>query len=63
MALFDMNTADDLTGPINIGNPKEFTILELANMVINFTGSRARIVYRARPQDDPRQRRPDISKA
>ena len=58
-----MNTSDDITGPINIGNPKEFTILELANMVIDLTGSRSRIVHRRRPQDDPRQRRPDISKA
>ena len=58
-----MDTADDVTGPINIGNPKEFTILELANMVINLTGSRSRVVYRPRPLDDPRQRRPDISKA
>jgi UDP-glucuronate decarboxylase len=58
-----MNTSDDITGPINIGNPKEFTILELANTVIDLTGSRSRIVHRRRPQDDPRQRRPDISKA
>ena len=58
-----MTTADDVTGPINIGNPKEFTILQLANMVIDLTGSRSRIVHRPRPQDDPRQRRPDISKA
>jgi UDP-glucuronate decarboxylase len=58
-----MNTSDDVTGPINIGNPKEFTILELASMVIELTGSRSRIVHRSPPQDDPRQRRPDISKA
>jgi UDP-glucuronate decarboxylase len=58
-----MNTADEITGPINIGNPKEFTMLELAAMVIELTGSRSRIVHRPRPQDDPRQRRPDISKA
>jgi UDP-glucuronate decarboxylase len=58
-----MNTADAVTGPINIGNPKEFTILELASEVIDLTGSRSRIVHRSRPQDDPRQRRPDISKA
>jgi UDP-glucuronate decarboxylase len=58
-----MSTADEVTGPINIGNPKEFTILELASMVIEITGSRSRIVHRPRPQDDPRQRRPDISKA
>ncbi len=58
-----MNTADNVTGPINLGNPKEFTILELASVVIDLTGSRSRIVHRPRPQDDPRQRRPDISKA
>jgi UDP-glucuronate decarboxylase len=58
-----MNSSDDVTGPINVGNPKEFTILELASLVIELTGSRSRIVHRPRPQDDPRQRRPDISKA
>jgi UDP-glucuronate decarboxylase len=58
-----MDTPAEVTGPINIGNPKEFTILELANMVIDLTGSGSRIVHRRRPQDDPRQRRPDISKA
>jgi UDP-glucuronate decarboxylase len=58
-----MNTSDDVTGPINIGNPAEFTILELASLVIKLTGSRSRVVHRQLPQDDPRQRRPDISKA
>jgi UDP-glucuronate decarboxylase len=58
-----MATSDDVTGPINIGNPTEFTILELAAQVIELVGSRSRIVHRPRPQDDPRQRRPDISKA
>ena len=58
-----MNTADEVTGPINIGNPDEFTMLELASMVIELTASRSRIVHRPLPQDDPRQRRPDISKA
>jgi UDP-glucuronate decarboxylase len=58
-----MNTSDDVTGPINIGNPKESAMLELASMVIKLTGSRFRIVHRPSPQDDPRQRRPDISKA
>jgi UDP-glucuronate decarboxylase len=58
-----MNTADAVTGPINIGNPQEFTILELASKIIALTGSRSRIVHRPRPQDDPQQRRPDISKA
>jgi UDP-glucuronate decarboxylase len=58
-----MNSPDDVIGPINVGNPKEFTILELASLVIELTGTRSRIVHRPRPQDDPRQRRPDISKA
>jgi len=58
-----MDTSHDVIGPINLGNPKEFTILELASQVIDLTGSRSRIVHRPRPQDDPRQRRPDISKA
>jgi UDP-glucuronate decarboxylase len=58
-----MNTSDEVIGPCNLGNPKEFTILELASLVVELTGSRSRIVHRARPQDDPQQRRPDISKA
>jgi UDP-glucuronate decarboxylase len=58
-----MNSADEVTGPINIGNPKEFTMLELATLVIELTGTKARVVHRPLPQDDPRQRRPDISKA
>jgi len=51
------------TGPINIGNPTEFTMLELAEKVIGLTGSSSKIVYRPLPSDDPRQRKPDISKA
>jgi len=58
-----MGSTDSVTGPINIGNPDEFTIMELASLVIEMTGSRSRIVHRPKPQDDPRQRRPDISKA
>jgi len=58
-----MSSVDSITGPINIGNPTEFTILQLATQVIELTGSRSRIVHRPLPQDDPRQRRPDISKA
>ena len=58
-----MNSADDVIGPINVGNPKEFTMLELAALVIELTGAKSRIVHRPLPQDDPRQRRPDISKA
>ena len=58
-----MESADNVTGPINIGNPTEFTILELAKQVIELIGSSSRIVNRPLPQDDPRQRRPDITKA
>ena len=49
-----------LTGPVNLGNPGEFTVLELAEKIIALTGSRSKIVYKPRPQDDPTQRRPDI---
>ena len=58
-----MATGSDVTGPINIGNPGEFTILQLAEMVIELTGSKSKIVKRPLPADDPRQRKPDISKA
>jgi UDP-glucuronate decarboxylase len=58
-----MNTADEITGPINIGNPNEFTILELANTVIKLTGSKSKIVFKPLPSDDPKQRQPDISMA
>jgi UDP-glucuronate decarboxylase len=58
-----MNSADEVTGPINVGNPTEFTMLELASLVIELTGTKSRIVHRPLPQDDPRQRRPDIAKA
>jgi UDP-glucuronate decarboxylase len=52
-----------VTGPVNLGNPEEFTISELANIVIRLTGSRSRVVYKPLPVDDPRQRRPDITLA
>jgi UDP-glucuronate decarboxylase len=55
-----MNTTDDFIGPVNIGNPREFTIRELAEKVINLTGSRSKISYKELPQDDPMQRKPDI---
>ena len=58
-----MASADEVTGPINLGNPDEFTMLELAAEIVELTGSRSRIVHRQRPQDDPRQRQPNISKA
>ena len=58
-----MNTPDEVTGPINIGNPGEFTILELAEQVLALTGSRSELKRLPLPQDDPKQRRPDISRA
>ncbi len=58
-----MDSDDNVTGPMNIGNPTEFTILELASQVIELTGSRSNIIHRPLPEDDPRQRQPDISKA
>ncbi|HEY2621159.1 MAG TPA: UDP-glucuronic acid decarboxylase family protein [Acetobacteraceae bacterium] len=56
-------TGDDITGPVNLGNPHEIPVSELANRVIRLTGSRSRIVYRKLPQDDPLQRCPDITLA
>ena len=58
-----MGTAQDVAGPINLGNPGEFTIGELARLVLELTGSRSKIVYRPLPEDDPRQRRPEINRA
>ncbi|WP_349962644.1 UDP-glucuronic acid decarboxylase family protein [Rhizobium sp. ZPR3] len=58
-----MGTKDEVTGPINLGNPAEFTMLELANLAIELTGSRSTIKYLPLPEDDPRQRQPDISVA
>lgn len=58
-----MDTPDDVTGPINLGNPGEFTILELAETVIRLTGSTSKIVFKPLPQDDPLQRKPDITLA
>ena len=58
-----MNTGDDFTGPVNLGNPVEFTILQLAEKVIGMTGSRSEIIVKTLPQDDPRRRQPDIALA
>ena len=58
-----METGQDVMGPINLGNPSEFTMRQLADLVLELTGSRSKIVHRPLPQDDPRQRRPDISEA
>ncbi|OQA80359.1 MAG: UDP-glucose 4-epimerase [Lentisphaerae bacterium ADurb.Bin242] len=58
-----MDTPDEVTGPVNLGNPGEFTILQLAELVIELTGSRSGIIRQELPADDPKQRRPDISMA
>ena len=58
-----MNSGDDLTGPVNLGNPAEMTMLVLAELVLKLTGSKSRLVFRPLPEDDPRQRRPDIGLA
>jgi len=58
-----MNGSDDFIGPVNLGNPGEFTILELARKIIEITGSDSKIIFQPLPQDDPRQRQPDISLA
>ncbi len=58
-----MNTDDSITGPINIGSPNEFTILELAEKVIHYTGSSSKIIFKKIPMDDPLQRQPDITLA
>jgi len=56
-----MNGPDDFVGPVNLGNPGEFTILELAQKILDITGSRSKIVFEPLPQDDPLQRQPDIT--
>ena len=58
-----METDPAVVGPINLGNPSEFTMRQLAELVLELTGSRSKIVHRPLPQDDPRQRKPDISEA
>lgn len=58
-----MLSGEEVTGPVNLGNNSEFTILELAEKVIEFTNSRSRLIFKPLPQDDPRQRQPDLAKA
>ncbi|MCK5505347.1 MAG: SDR family oxidoreductase [Thermodesulfovibrionia bacterium] len=58
-----MGTPDNFTGPVNLGNPDEFSILELASKIIELTGSKSKIIYKPLPQDDPTQRKPDIKLA
>ena len=61
--LLFMNSEDDFKGPVNLGNPNEFTILELAERVIKLTKSNSKLIFRPLPEDDPKQRQPDISLA
>ncbi|OGV59000.1 MAG: NAD-dependent dehydratase [Lentisphaerae bacterium GWF2_52_8] len=58
-----MNTPAEITGPFNLGNPEEFTVRELAEKVISFTGTKSKLIFCNLPQDDPARRKPDISKA
>ena len=58
-----MGTPSDVTGPINVGNPQEFTIRELAELIIKLTGTKSKLRFEPLPSDDPRQRRLDISEA
>jgi UDP-glucuronate decarboxylase len=58
-----METSDEAVGPVNLGNPEEFTIRQLAEIVVEITGSASKIVHRPLPTDDPKQRQPEISKA
>ncbi len=58
-----MRSPAEVTGPINLGNPGEFTMRELAELVIELTGSRSKLTYMPLPSDDPKQRRPDITRA
>ena len=58
-----MNTEDEFTGPMNLGNPNEFPVLELAERIISLTGSSSKIVFKSLPDDDPKQRQPDITLA
>ena len=58
-----MDSDDDITGPVNMGNPGEFTMLELAEKVLSLTGSKSKLVYKPLPGDDPKQRKPDITLA
>ncbi|OGW24281.1 MAG: NAD-dependent dehydratase [Nitrospirae bacterium GWB2_47_37] len=58
-----MNSPDNFTGPVNLGNPAEFTILELAQKVVDLAGSKSNIIFKSLPDDDPKQRQPDITVA
>jgi len=61
--LLMMDSAADFTGPVNMGNPGEFTMLQLAEIILHLTGSRSKLIFKPLPQDDPRQRKPNITLA
>ena len=58
-----MNTDDTFIGPVNIGNPGEYTMLELAEKILNITKSKSKLIFKPLPKDDPKRRKPDISLA
>lgn len=58
-----MDSPDDLTGPVNLGNPGEYTMLQLAETILKQVGSKSRLVFKPLPEDDPRQRQPNIALA
>jgi UDP-glucuronate decarboxylase len=58
-----MNTSSEITGPVNLGNPVEITVMELAKIIINLIGSNSQIIFKDLPEDDPKQRKPDIELA
>jgi UDP-glucuronate decarboxylase len=58
-----MNSREDFVGPVNLGNPKEFSILDLAKKIIKLTDSKSNIIYKPLPKDDPKQRKPNIELA
>ena len=58
-----MNSDDEFTGPVNLGNPNEFTMIELAERILKITGSKSKLIFKSLPQDDPKQRQPNISLA
>jgi UDP-glucuronate decarboxylase len=58
-----MNTSDEITGPINVGNPNEFTIKQLAETILKMVGGKSKLVLKPLPQDDPKQRQPNITLA
>jgi len=58
-----MNSPDEFTGPVNLGNPEEYTILELAETIIKLTNSKSKIIFKPLPENDPKRRKPDITLA